>query len=209
MTPTTEGWRHIELVIDRSLSMHSIKTATEQGVRAFLAEQHRTVGRTTVSLTQFDDEVELVYAHCDLAKVPEFTLTPHGNTALLDAIGHTITRTRRFVRGRPKTDRPDEIITVILTDGYENASQAFDLPSVRELISEQRGKRRVWTFVLLGANEAVHTLARRLGIDAGTAIQYDHDLSEAALSTAGQMVSRAGETGTYGFTDDERRTTRH
>lgn len=124
-------------------------------------------------------------------------------------MGQTITQARHFVRGLPKPYRPDEIITVMLTDGLENASRTFNQRTVRELISELQGKKRLWKFVLLGANNAIHALAEHLGIDSDTAIQYDHDLSEAALTSAGQMIARGTETGTYGFTDEERTKTRH
>ncbi|MEV0237830.1 vWA domain-containing protein [Nonomuraea sp. NPDC050786] len=208
ITPT-ERWRHIELVLDRSSSMHPIKAQTEAGVRAFLAEQRQVGGRTTVSLTLFNHSVELQLANCDLGQVPEITLEPRGRTALLDAIGETIARARRFVRGRSRAERPDEIIVVILTDGHENASVSFTHDMVREMIAEQRSKKRSWQFVLLGADEAVHALARILGIDADAAIQYDHDLSEGVLSAAGRMIRRGTESGRYGFTDQERRVTRH
>ncbi|MEU6719759.1 vWA domain-containing protein [Nonomuraea sp. NPDC046802] len=203
------GWRHIELVVDRSASMVPIKAATERGLRAFLAEQSHSDGLITVSLTQFDHEVELLYANCKLTQVPDFTLTPRGDTALLDAIGHTIARTRRFVRSVPKAYRPEEIITVVLTDGQENDSRAFDESSVRALIDEQRSKKRPWRFILLGADETIHALARRLSIDAQTVIQYDHDRSEAVLASASQMISRATRSGDYSFTEAERTATRH
>jgi Mg-chelatase subunit ChlD len=206
---TPAGWRHIELLVDRSASMHPIKAATERGLRAFLTEQSHTDGRVTVTLTQFDHETELLFANRELTQVPEFTLTPRGDTALLDAIGNTIDQARRFVRSMPRAYRPEEIITVVLTDGEENASQVFNEDSLRARIEEQRNKKRPWRFVLLGPDETVHALARRIGIDAETAIQYDHDLSEAVLASAGQMVSRGSQSGHYGFTEAERRATRH
>ncbi|WP_327581637.1 hypothetical protein OHA25_37445 [Nonomuraea sp. NBC_00507] len=63
----TERWRLIQLLLDRSYSMHSIKTQTEQGARAFLVEQRNVPGRTTVSLTQFDHEVEPLFTNRDLS----------------------------------------------------------------------------------------------------------------------------------------------
>ncbi|HEX4815362.1 MAG TPA: vWA domain-containing protein [Nonomuraea sp.] len=211
MTSTTpvQRWRHIELILDRSISMHAIKDQTEDGIRAFLSDQRQVDGRTTVSLTQFDDEPELVFANCDLANVPEIRLEPRGNTAMLDAIGQTITRTRRFVRGRPKPRRPDEIIIVILTDGHENASHAFDSPTVRAMIGELRGKKRSWQFVFMGATTGVEAFAWRLGIAPSSVVRFDHDLSEAALTAASHMIRRGSESGLYRFTDEERRATRH
>ncbi|MEV5554962.1 vWA domain-containing protein [Nonomuraea wenchangensis] len=202
-------WRHIELVIDRSDSMSAIRTQTEAGVHAFLAEQRQVPGRTTVSLTMFAHDVELMFANHELAQVPEIRLAPRGQTALLDAIGQTLTQARRFVRGRPRPERPDEIIVVVVTDGYDNASRRFTSDEVRALIHHLHGKKRTWQVVLVGATAGVELLAESLGVPVSAAIRYDHALSETALTVAGQMLRRASETGRLGFTEDERAATRH
>lgn len=47
---------HVEFVLDRSGSMHSIKTDIEGGFDAFIADQTTQPGRCTASLAQFDNE---------------------------------------------------------------------------------------------------------------------------------------------------------
>ncbi|GAA1624007.1 hypothetical protein GCM10009733_020810 [Nonomuraea maheshkhaliensis] len=195
------GWRHIELVVDRSASMAPRKDETERVVRAFLLEQSHTDGLITVSLTQFNHEVETLFANCELSRVADFTLTPRGDTALLDAVGNTIHRARRFVRSLPKAFRPDEILTVVLTDAEENASEVFNESSIRALIEGQQSKRRpLWTFILLSADETEHALARRIGIPSDAVIRYYHDHIEEFFPSASQIIVPVPQTGHHGST---------
>ncbi|WP_188197372.1 hypothetical protein [Nonomuraea sp. SYSU D8015] len=99
--------------------------------------------------------------------------------------------------------------TVILSDGMDNASQRYSPERLRPWIESLQAKKRKWVFVLLGAGSYVTKVADTLGIRQETTIHYDHDLSQAALSTAGEMVDRGSRTGRYGFTDQDRTATRH
>lgn len=135
-------WRHIEIVLDRSGSMHPIAAQTEAGLRGFLEAQAEVLGRTTVSLYQFDHVGELVFSNVELADVPDVRLQPRGATALFDALGDTIDRACDVVMALPKLERPDEIITVILTDGAENSSRRYDAPRLRTWIENRDGQPR-------------------------------------------------------------------
>ncbi|PRX66191.1 hypothetical protein B0I32_106327 [Nonomuraea fuscirosea] len=98
--------RHITIILDRSGSMQKVKDDTEGGLRAFLAEQAANPGETLVSLYQFDDHCETVYEVRPLAEVPNYHLQPRGMTALLDAIGQTITRMQDQFDAMPEGDVP-------------------------------------------------------------------------------------------------------
>ncbi|MEO7446971.1 MAG: VWA domain-containing protein, partial [Humibacillus sp.] len=81
---------HLYLLLDRSGSMESIKGDTEGGFDAFIAEQRSQAGTCLVTLAQFDDSYEQVYADRPVADVPPLRLQPRGTTALLDSIGRLI-----------------------------------------------------------------------------------------------------------------------
>jgi predicted metal-dependent peptidase len=53
--------RLIAIVLDRSGSMQAVRNDTEGGLRAFLAEQADVPAKTRVTLTQFDNEYEVIY----------------------------------------------------------------------------------------------------------------------------------------------------
>ena len=56
--------------------MQSIRTDTTGGFDAFIEEQRGLPGRCRVTLAQFDDTYEEVYADRDLADVPPLELRP-------------------------------------------------------------------------------------------------------------------------------------
>ena len=58
---TTPDRRHLIVILDRSGSMNRVREDTEGGLNALLDEQRKTPGVTTVTLVQFDDEIETVY----------------------------------------------------------------------------------------------------------------------------------------------------
>ncbi len=66
--------------------MNSIVEDTVGGFDAFIAEQRTTPGECRVTLAQFDDHYEEVYADRPIADVPSLVLQPRGTTALLDSV---------------------------------------------------------------------------------------------------------------------------
>ncbi|MCX4750967.1 VWA domain-containing protein [Kitasatospora sp. NBC_01287] len=200
---TNPDRRHIAIVLDRSGSMQTVKTDTEGGLRAFLAAQADAPGDTTVSLYQFDTSYDTVYENAPLADVPHFTLVPRGGTALLDAVGRTITTVGAQLAALPAGDRPGEVIVVILTDGEENSSREFNLHHVKRLITEQQGTYG-WQFVFLGADQDAFAAAGGMGIRADTTLSYSGEHTHRSMTNAGRMVARGTQTGLYGFTQDER-----
>lgn len=191
----------IIIVMDRSGSMAGREADTEGGLKVFLEQQKDNPGETRVSLYEFDTSFNEVFADIPLAEVPEYRLIPRGGTALLDAVGRTINRTRTRLKELPKGNRPKTIV-VILTDGEENSSVEYGLADIRRLIEKRRAKG--WEIVFLGADESAITVAASMGITQDMAVHYSADDMTSALGTAGAMLSRGNQSGLYGFTDEER-----
>ncbi|MEV3986585.1 vWA domain-containing protein [Nonomuraea sp. NPDC049758] len=195
--------RHITIILDRSGSMQTVKADTEGGLKAFLAEQVTNAGETLLSLYHFDDTCEAVYEYRALADVPDYRLQPRGRTALLDAIGKTLTSMRAQFDAMPEGDVPGNISVVILTDGEENASREWrSRRQIRRMIEDLRKKG--WTFIFLGADQDAFAAADDIGIGADTTLSYSSHRTTETLTRAGRVVSRGGE-----FTDDDRNATRH
>lgn len=195
--------RHIVIVLDRSGSMKAVKDDTEGGLAAFLEAQSENPGETRVSLYQFDTEYEQVYENLPLADIPVYTLKPRGGTALLDAIGRTITSVKAQIKALDVDDRPGEVVLVVLTDGAENSSREYTLPRVKELIEKRRAKG--WQVVFLGADQDAITVAASMGIDRDSSLSYLSRSTLRSMRAAGQMVSRGSRSGRYEFTDEERK----
>ncbi|HQF04373.1 MAG TPA: VWA domain-containing protein, partial [Phycicoccus sp.] len=67
---TNPDLTHLYFLLDRSGSMQSIKSDTEGGFAAYIEEQRLGSGECRVTLAQFDDEFETVYADLPVADVP-------------------------------------------------------------------------------------------------------------------------------------------
>ena len=79
---TNPNLTHLYFLLDRSGSMQSIVEDTVGGFDAFIAEQRKTPGQCRVTLAQFDDAYEEVYANRPIAEVPPLAMQPRGTTAL-------------------------------------------------------------------------------------------------------------------------------
>lgn len=200
---TDPDLRHIAIILDRSGSMERVKEDTEGGLRAFLADQREVGARTTVSLYQFDDRYEVVYENRPLAEAPDFRLQPRGMTALLDAVGRTVTRLGEDLAALPDARRPGEVVVVILTDGMENSSTDYSRDRVREMITHQKNKYG-WVFVFLGADQDAFAAAGGMGIGSDSALSYSSKKTHATFRSASSMLRRARTGGEYSFSQEER-----
>jgi hypothetical protein len=152
----------LELIVDRSGSMHPLHTATVQGLNQFLAEQRMLphASSMTMRLTVFDDTITTCWMEGTSLVSPHCTVTPamvqpRGQTALLDAIGATLHDTPLA---------PPRVVCIV-TDGCENASRRFRRHQVNELITMRRNAG--WTFIFLAANQDAIAEGATLGIGAG------------------------------------------
>ena len=160
---TNPNKTEIICILDRSGSMASTAADMRGGFDAFIAEQRNLPGECAVTLVQFDNEYECVYAGRPVAEVPPLVLVPRGSTALLDAIGKTINETGARFAAMPEEQRPGRVMVVIVTDGQENASEEFRLDAVRAMVDHQRSAYS-WEFIYLGANQDAYQEASRYGI---------------------------------------------
>lgn len=145
----------IVVVLDRSGSMHSIKTDMEGGFEKFMQDQAAAPGKCRVSLYQFDQEYQVVYEDRAAKDCLELELVPRGVTALFDGIGKTLARVEERHALLPGKKRPGTVVVLVITDGQENASREWDLVGVKKAIksAEDRG----WDLVFLAANATAFT----------------------------------------------------
>jgi len=170
-----KGFTEIICVIDRSGSMGSIKDDAIGGFNSFLEAQQKLPGEASLTYVQFDQCYEVVHENKPLQDVPlldEQTYVPRGTTALLDAIGKTITDVGKRLSNTSEESKPEKVIMVILTDGQENSSREYRLSGIKDMITHQKEKY-LWEFMFLGANQDAFEEAAMLGIDKGSTISFD------------------------------------
>src|ERR1700712_1893887 len=110
-------YTHVSVLLDRSGSMQSIQSDVEGGFNSFIEAQKKVPGKLTVTLSQFDDVYELVYANKDINEVPQLNLQPRNSTALTDSLAKVIYDTGGALSALPEADRPGKVLILIITDG--------------------------------------------------------------------------------------------
>jgi hypothetical protein len=168
---TDQTYTHIAFLLDRSGSMMSIKSDTEGGFNAYIESQKGQPGRCTVTLAQFDNEYEEVFAGLPIESVRPLNLQPRGSTALNDSIARLVHSTGEYLAAMPADERPGAVIVGIMTDGMENASHEWTRPAIKALVEEQENKYD-WTFSYMGANQDAIEVGATMGIAADRSLTY-------------------------------------
>lgn len=193
----------IAYILDRSGSMSGLVEPAIAGFNRFLKEQQDTPGEANFTLVLFDDEYLVPHRSQPIGEVPPLdtnTYVPRSVTALLDAIGRTITDLGKQLAALPEKDRPGQVIVTIFTDGLENASSDYDLPRIAKMIKHQQDAYK-WTFLFLGANQDAIATAAHMGIDHAHAstVQYSKKGMRSSSASFSRKVksmrhySRTGE----------------
>ncbi|MFW6219686.1 MAG: vWA domain-containing protein [bacterium] len=165
-----ENLTEIIMIVDRSGSMSSIRSDAEGGFNEFIQKQKEVDGEVKVTVTQFDDKIEILYDNENIENIKEYKLEPRGMTALLDAIGTTINNVGNRLSKTDESERPSKVMVCIITDGAENSSSEFNKHKIKDMIEEQKNKYS-WEFVFIGANMDAFEEASAMGI--GFAASYD------------------------------------
>lgn len=187
-------------ILDRSGSMGGLETDTIGGYNSFLKRQQKDPGISYITTVLFDDQYELLHNCIPVQEVPELTEKEYftrGTTALLDAIGRTISTVARRLEDQTDQQKPRKVIMVITTDGYENSSQEYNLHQVRTMITKQKDKYN-WEFIFLGADIAAEDIADSMGIARSSAVQYSKS-SDGTLNMFNCMAENVSDLKTKGY----------
>lgn len=165
------------LIVDKSGSMsdcvdNTINGFNEQVNRIKDKALEFTEEEITMGLTTFNENVKHLYFQQNPKKMVLLSYEnyrPSGGTALLDAVGESITEIELQVN---TSLIPTTVIVVILTDGYENASKKYNLVNIRNMISklEETGK---WTFSFIGATLDAVDVATSMAIKGQNSFSFE------------------------------------
>ncbi len=187
-------------ILDRSGSMAGLESDTIGGYNAMLKKQKAGAGEATVTTVLFDDQYELLHDRIDIRGITPITEKDYyvrGSTALLDALGRTISKIGNAQRHTSDELRAEKVLFVITTDGMENASREYDYARIRHMVERQQQKYG-WEFIFLGANIDAFDTAGRMGIRPDRTANYHADsvgtatnfmaVSEAVTQIRGQKT---------------------
>ena len=181
------GITELYFVLDRSGSMSRLVRSTIGGFNEMLEKQKRNAaGELFVSTVLFDDDARVLHDHVPVADVRPLTereYTIGGCTALLDALGGAVEHAVRRQRHLPEERRAQNVVFVVITDGYENASRRYSSERVRELVKRETDEYG-WEFLYLGANIDAFAAAGSIGIQASRAVNWVADAEGVGTSFA-------------------------
>lgn len=173
------------LIVDKSGSMMDCVDSTING---FNEQVNSIKGKAlefteediTMGLTTFNDNVNHLYYRQnpkEMVLLNYENYRPSGGTALLDAVGETISEIERQISTNLIATT---VIIVILTDGYENASKKYNLVNIRNMISklEETGK---WTFSFIGATLDAVDVAASMAIKSQNSFSFEKTQMKSAV----------------------------
>jgi hypothetical protein len=174
------------LIVDRSGSMSDCIDATINGfneqinrIRSIAMEFPEQDIR--IGYTIFNFSIDMPAVAQDLNTITPLSRSnyvPTGSTALYDAIGKTTLQLEAFTDHH--SDLPVTYVVVVLTDGYENASQMFTLQNIRSMISRLEATGR-WTFSFIGATLDAVAVAAQMSFKTQNSFSFEKREMNAAV----------------------------
>ena len=165
LADSTETKIYNLIIIDESGSMDCIRQqamdSVNETIQTIRAAQERNENQEHfVTLVTFNDTATIVNDCAPINEIKELTAEsyrPDCCTALYDAMGISLSALRK------KVSKEDKVLVTIVTDGYENASQEYNLLTIKALVEELKAKG--WMFAYLGANQDAEEVAFSMSID--------------------------------------------
>ena len=196
-------------VIDRSGSMAGKELDTIGGINEtfrVLRETRQPHEQIKMSVKLFDHEQILLFRNLDLDRVRDLTRSnfhPRGQTALLDAIGDTLTYFMEKKLMDPGAY--DSCVIYVTTDGQENASRRYNNEKIKKMIHAAEETYNI-RLVYLGANQDAILEASKFGLDCSRAMNYNEtsENSQSAYRSAASAAVRTRSSGRTEFTLAER-----
>lgn len=160
----------IVFILDESGSMRHLKDSTISSFNEMLESQKNLDTKFPAYLTTvvFSDNMKKICDHKEIHEVENMTsenYNPNGCTALMDTLGKTINEMSEINK-----DNDKNVIFIIITDGYENASREFKREDIKKMIKAKR--EMGWNFIFFGANIDSNKEAESLGIDKKNASNF-------------------------------------
>lgn len=163
------------VILDRSGSMMPLREVAVQGYNETLdvirnaQKQYNLEQQNLVTLTLFNHEIINVFDCDTVQNLPNLLMQdykPDGWTAMLDAIGVSLTKLKNKL---DNLQNATAVVTII-SDGEENSSKKYKYKDVAKLIDELKNQGVM--FVFMGTNQNVELVSSALHIDDYKVFEY-------------------------------------
>ena len=172
--------------------MSSIRLDVVKALTSFCEEQRKAAAKgetIRVDLYQFSNSTTRLATDASLDELERFVkhYSTGGCTALYDAVCQGIDELGAALAAMRESDRPEDVLFVIVTDGEENSSRRFRISDVNERIKRQTEVYN-WHFVFLANGIDVQEYAEDMGIAQDDAVEFDRE--SLAEDFEGEMCSK-------------------
>ena len=195
---------NIRLVLDRSGSMNACKVETIDSINEYIMQIQKEAVDGVLTLSLFDNQsIDIPISRMpvkNLSSLGYDFLMPRGGTPLFDAIGAAIHDLSNF-----EYVNNEKKVLVIVTDGYENASQEYTDEAIRKLIEEKT--KEGWLIIYLGADHNAFRQSWRMGLEFEKTLHYDKKDSRHAFKAVATRTSdyyKGSRFDRYEFLEKER-----
>lgn len=155
------------LLLDASGSMQPRCEETIREVNRYLDQLRNDGLKYRVTVKTFNTEVQTLVRDKDIRDVGDLERSeyrPDGWTALLDAVGETLSNGLYPLRDYyGQHVNGDRVFFVVITDGEENRSKRYGLGEVRRMIDDRRSED--FQFVFLGNGPSSWRVGANLGFN--------------------------------------------
>lgn len=187
------------ILLDRSGSMATLWEEAVGSINAYVDELIKDKANDIITLATFDSgSFDIVRDAVSIKKWEKFTgegVEPRGMTPLYDSFSKIVTMATE--KGSKKT------AIVVMTDGYENASQEVNIDTVKSLV--KRVEDNKWQLNFLGANFDTKAQANALGVNGGVVMNFVNlHAGEALVSTAHTHSAYRGSAQSVCYTAQDR-----
>ena len=180
------------IIMDRSGSMWDIQKSAIMGFNEVLGgvkaakKKYSDTQEQLITLVLFDsEEISDVHWNADpdaASILTKETYVPGACTPLYDAMGRTLTRLRKEIGD----DRDCSVAVTVITDGYENSSEEYDLPAIKALVDSL--KEKGWSFAYMGTDHDVESVSVSLSIT--NVVKFEKTEEETMKSFRKEMRAR-------------------
>jgi uncharacterized protein YegL len=201
--------QEIVAIIDRSGSMRGKEELTINGINTTIDELKTSdnANKINMSIKFFNDAEELKIRSVNILSIGQLNpndLKPSGTTALLDAIGNTISY---FIEKKIRDENAYEnCLIYVATDGLENSSKSFNSDRLKKIIKNGENNYNI-KIMYLGANQDAILEASKIGIAPERSINYNE--SRRATENVYTAVARSATRSLAGYDTQFTQSERH